>query len=76
MSLGNQSWEAGDVERLGLAEDPSVPESPLVPLPILLLSPQGNNIMLVASQPALQGSERKSFEITLREVRVAQPHPD
>ncbi|XP_047579738.1 basement membrane-specific heparan sulfate proteoglycan core protein isoform X13 [Lutra lutra] len=27
----------------------------------------GNNIMLVASQPALQGSERKSFEITLRE---------
>lgn len=29
----------------------------------------GNNIMLVASQPALQGTERRSYEIVLREVR-------
>uniref|UniRef100_A0A8C7BY28 Basement membrane-specific heparan sulfate proteoglycan core protein n=1 Tax=Neovison vison TaxID=452646 RepID=A0A8C7BY28_NEOVI len=33
----------------------------------------GNNIMLVASQPALQGSERKSFEITLREEFWRRP---
>lgn len=44
-----------------------------VPLSILLASPQGNNIMLVASQPALQGPERKSYEIVLREVKGTWP---
>uniref|UniRef100_A0A8C0L4U3 Basement membrane-specific heparan sulfate proteoglycan core protein n=1 Tax=Canis lupus dingo TaxID=286419 RepID=A0A8C0L4U3_CANLU len=33
----------------------------------------GNNIMLVASQPALQGSERKSFEIIFREEFWRRP---
>nr|XP_035965223.1 basement membrane-specific heparan sulfate proteoglycan core protein isoform X15 [Halichoerus grypus] len=33
----------------------------------------GNNIMLVASQPALQGSERKSFEIVFREEFWRRP---
>lgn len=33
-----------------------------------LVSLQGNNIMLVASQPALQGPERRSYEIIFREV--------
>lgn len=42
--------------------------------PILLVSPQGNNIMLVASQPALQGPERKSYEVVFREVRGTRPH--
>lgn len=69
MSLGNQRLEAGVTERPGLVEDSSVPEGPLIPLPILPVSLQGNNIMLVASQPALQGPERKSFEIIFREVR-------
>lgn len=42
--------------------------------PILLVSPQGNNIMLVASQPALQGPERRSYEVVFQEVRGTQPH--
>lgn len=54
-------------------EDPTVPESPSIPLLIPLVSPQGNNIMLVASQPALQSPERKSYEIVLREVRRPCP---
>uniref|UniRef100_G3SPQ7 Basement membrane-specific heparan sulfate proteoglycan core protein n=1 Tax=Loxodonta africana TaxID=9785 RepID=G3SPQ7_LOXAF len=33
----------------------------------------GNNIMLVASQPALQGSERKSYEIVFREEFWRRP---
>lgn len=58
----------------GTGVDPTVPESPPVHLPIPLVSPQGNNIMLVASQPALQGPERKSYEILFREVRGTWPH--
>lgn len=54
-------------------EDPTVPESPSIPLLFPLVSPQGNNIMLVASQPALQSPERKSYEIVLREVRCPCP---
>lgn len=50
------------------------PREPLSPLPSPLVSPQGNNIMLVASQPALQGPERKSYEIIFREVRGTRPH--
>ena len=69
MSLGD--WRG---RRLGLGEEPTVPESPSVPLPSPLVSPQGNNIMLVASQPALQGPERKSYEIIFREVRGTRPH--
>lgn len=71
MSLGDHRPEVGVTERPALVEDTSVPGSPSIPLPMLLLSLQGNNIMLVASQPALQGPERKSFEIIFREVR---PH--
>ncbi len=59
---------------LGLVEDPTVPGSLSVPLPISLVSLQGNNIMLVASQPALQGPERKSYEIIFQEVRCAWPY--
>lgn len=44
---------------------PRAPHSPPNPTGVS----QGNNIMLVASQPALQGSERKSYEIVFREVR-------
>lgn len=44
------------------------------PLPILLLCPQGNNIMLVTTQPAPPGPERKSYEIIFREVMSAS-HP-
>lgn len=61
-------------ERLGPVEDSCVPESPLVPPQSYWYLPQGNNIMLVASQPALQGSERKSFEIIFREVRGARQY--
>lgn len=42
----------------------------LPPMPFLtfLVSLQGNNIMLVASQPEPQGPERRSYEIIFREV--------
>lgn len=50
------------------------PQEPLGSPPILLVSPQGNNIMLVASQPALQGPERKNYEVVFREVRGTRPH--
>lgn len=53
--------------------DPTVPKSPSVPLPIPLVSPQGNNIMLVASQPVLQGPERRSYQIVFREVSCTWP---
>lgn len=39
-----------------------------MPFLTFLVSLQGNNIMLVASQPALQGPERRSYEIIFREV--------
>lgn len=54
-------------------ENPTVPKSLLFPLPTPPLSPQGNNIMLVASQPAPQGPERKRYEIVFREVRGTRP---
>lgn len=67
--------EPGRVERgrlvvrsLELVEDSTVPKGPSFPPNPTGVS-QGNNIMLVASQPALQGSERKSYEIVFREVR-------
>ena len=50
------------------------PQECLASPPILLVSLQGNNIMLVASQPVLQGPERKSYEVVFREVRGTRPH--
>lgn len=49
---------------------PRAPHSPPNPTGVS----QGNNIMLVAFQPALQGSERKSYEIVFQEVRNTR-HP-
>lgn len=68
-SLGTGAWKIGERRGWNLVENPTVPKSLLFPLPTPLVSPQGNNIMLVASQPALQGPERKRYEIVFREVR-------
>lgn len=70
------TWEMGDMgagvqERLALLGPPRTPQF----LSQLYLCFQGNNIMLVASQPALQGPEKKSYEIAFREVRTCRPPP-
>lgn len=54
--------------------DPFSPRAPQLPHPIPPVSFQGNNIMLVASQAAPQGPERKSYEIVFREVGALQGH--
>ncbi|XP_058574713.1 basement membrane-specific heparan sulfate proteoglycan core protein isoform X10 [Neofelis nebulosa] len=68
--LGNKVAAYGGKLRYTLSYTAGAHGSPLSDPDVQIT---GNNIMLVASQPALQGPERKSFEIIFREEFWRRP---